>query len=115
MVFDLSTARKLYGLYPLPVMGKENSKYYEVHYDLLVQVHGRNLKVSIIYPPGGEFRVAKELLGRLGFLLGQNNKPKFLKVTQKTLGIQGDDGRSGRSTFTLYSASYLIFLMVPIS
>ncbi|KAJ5263550.1 hypothetical protein N7478_011155 [Penicillium angulare] len=58
VVFDLSTARELY---PLPVKGKENSKYYEVHYDLLVQLHGRNLNVSIVYPPGGEVQGSKEI------------------------------------------------------
>ncbi|PGH26778.1 hypothetical protein AJ80_01543 [Polytolypa hystricis UAMH7299] len=29
-----------------------SSEYYEVHYDLVMEVQGRNLKVSLLYPPG---------------------------------------------------------------
>lgn len=33
---------------------EEGGKYYEVHYNLLMELQGRNLKLSIEYPPGTE-------------------------------------------------------------
>lgn len=36
----------------IPLKGKQGKKYYEINYDVRMELHGRNLKVSLVYPPG---------------------------------------------------------------
>ena len=50
VTFDITEARNQY---PLRPRRRGDGKYYEVHYELLVKLQGRNLNVSVAYPPGG--------------------------------------------------------------
>jgi hypothetical protein len=56
--FDLTKAKEQY---PLQSKGNGVDRHYEVHYELLVELQGRNLKVSVVYPPGGEVQGTKEI------------------------------------------------------
>jgi predicted transcriptional regulator len=51
VVADLSSLKEQ-GLIE-PESGPD-SKYYEIHYELVMEVDGRNLKISLLYPPGQE-------------------------------------------------------------
>ncbi|KXG51273.1 uncharacterized protein PGRI_095340 [Penicillium griseofulvum] len=58
VVFDITKAKEQY---PLKAKGPRHGKHYEIYYDLLVELQGRNLKVSVVYPPGGEVQGCKEI------------------------------------------------------
>jgi hypothetical protein len=45
----------------LEAKGEGSERYYEIQYELLVELQGRNLKVSVVYPPGGEVQGCKEI------------------------------------------------------
>jgi hypothetical protein len=59
VTFDLTSAKERY---PLQAEGQGDGRHYEVHYELLVELQGRNLKVSVVYPPGGEVQGTKEIV-----------------------------------------------------
>ncbi|KAF7590293.1 hypothetical protein BBP40_003030 [Aspergillus hancockii] len=52
----------------IPQMGK-NGEFYEIHYELVMQVDGRNMTVQLLYPPGGECR------GQVRFCIAAAFKP----------------------------------------
>ncbi|GFF25052.1 hypothetical protein IFM61606_09330 [Aspergillus udagawae] len=59
VMFDLTSAKERH---PLQAKGQGDDRHYEVHYELLVELQGRNLKVSVVYPPGGEVQGTKEIV-----------------------------------------------------
>lgn len=56
--------------YPVPLKGSQGNKYYEIWYDVRMELHGRNLKVSLVYPPGKEMRSSLEICIAASFTPG---------------------------------------------
>lgn len=64
--------------YPVPLKGSQGNKYYEIWYDVRMELHGRNLKVSLVYPPGKEMRSSLEICIAASFTPGTEWKQSFL-------------------------------------
>ncbi|CRG87920.1 Replication polyprotein [Talaromyces islandicus] len=58
VVFDITSAQEQH---PLKIKGEGAKMHYDVHYDLLVELQGRNLKVSVVYPRGGKVQGTKDI------------------------------------------------------
>ncbi|KAI3189013.1 hypothetical protein CBS147311_10009 [Penicillium roqueforti] len=56
--------------YPVPLKGSQGNKYYEIWYDVRMELHGRNLKVSLVYPPSKEMRSSLEICIAASFTPG---------------------------------------------
>ncbi|KAJ6100061.1 hypothetical protein N7467_001596 [Penicillium canescens] len=58
IVVDLT---ELMTRFDLQLICREDKKYYEIHYDLIAQLTGRNLTVSLRYPPGEQVRASTQV------------------------------------------------------
>ncbi|KAJ5295674.1 hypothetical protein N7508_010495 [Penicillium antarcticum] len=58
IVVDLT---ELMTRFDLQLICGEDKKYYEIHYDLITQLTGRNLTVSLRYPPGEQVRASTQV------------------------------------------------------
>lgn len=47
--------------YPIKVRSRGDEKYYQVRYHLLVELDGRNLRVSVVYPQNREIRGSTQI------------------------------------------------------
>lgn len=56
--------------YPIPLKGRQGRKYWEIQYDVRMELHGRNLKVSLIYPPGAEVQSSLDICIAASFVPG---------------------------------------------
>ncbi|KAJ5645635.1 hypothetical protein N7507_011646 [Penicillium longicatenatum] len=56
--------------YPIPLKGRKGRKYYEIQYDVRMELQGRNLKVSLVYPPGQEVQSSLEICIAASFVPG---------------------------------------------
>ncbi|KAJ5319991.1 hypothetical protein N7508_000274 [Penicillium antarcticum] len=54
----------------VPLQGNQGNEYYEIWYDVRMELHGRNLKVSLVYPPGKETQSSLEICIAASFIPG---------------------------------------------
>lgn len=54
----------------LEVKSGRRGKYYEIHYELAMEVDGRNLTVKAFCPPGGQCRAETQLCIAAAFIPG---------------------------------------------
>jgi hypothetical protein len=54
----------------IPLKGSARNRYYEVFYDFRMELHGRNLRVSVVYPPGQQEQSSLEICIAASFTPG---------------------------------------------